>query len=272
MGTINIPGMGPVKKPVVLAGLGVIAGILGFAYYRRRNAPSVAPIVADTSGSASVDTGAYDYAQTSDAAGYNTIYPPTSQQYNPYGYDVYGNPLPAPTGATGTSGVFSTNSDWANAAESALENGGVTLAVSTLAISRVLGGLTVTSAQRDYFLQGVGLLGPPPQGYPTPIKLTDSGTGPTNPPPGSPLPKPTGVKVVSTDKTHATLQWSPVTGASHYRVYRSDVSVNVGDSSDTKTTIGGLRSNHTYHLHVRAVASNGVLGAASVSVTAKTKK
>jgi hypothetical protein len=271
MNSIHVPGLGAVRPPVLIGGLAITGGIIAFAYYRRRNEPAPAP-VSPVDPSIAADTGAYDYAQASDAAGYNTIYPPTSQNYSPYGYDVYGNPLPAPTGATGASGIYSTNSDWANAGESALEDGGVTLAVSTLAISRVLGGLTVTSAQRDYFLQAVGLLGPPPQGYPQPIKLTDTGTGPATPPPGSPLPKPTGVKVLSTDGTHATLQWSAVPGAAHYRVYRSDVSVNVGDSADTKATIGGLSHNKTYHLHVRAVAANGTLGAPSVSVTAKTKK
>lgn len=266
--TIKIPGIGPVKTPYLVAGLAVTGAVLGYAYYRRRN-ETPAP-VAVTGADTSSDTS--DYAQASDASGYNTIYPPTSQSYNPYGYDIYGNPLPAPTGATGTSGVYSTNSDWASAAESALENGDIALAVSTLAISRVLGGLTVTSAQRDIFQQAIGLLGPPPQGYPTPIKLTDTGTGPTTPPPGSPLPAPTGLKVVSTTTTHAKLSWGAVPGAAHYRIYRSDVSVNVGDSIDTSADIGGLAHNKTYHIHVRAVASDGTLGASSAAVSAKTKK
>lgn len=269
MADITIPGVGPVKKPVVIAGVGLTVGILAFAYYRRSRQPADVPAAA----AAVADTSS-EYAQTSDAAGYNTVYPSaySGQDYSQYGYDIYGNPLPAPTGASGASGVFTTNNDWAGAAESALENADVTLAVATLAISRVLGGLTVTSAQRDLFLQSVGLLGQPPQGYPQPIHLTDTPTGPPTTPPGGALPAPAGLKVVSTTTTHATLSWNAVTGASHYRIYRSDVSVNVGDSADTTADIGGLAHNKTYHIHVRAVAPDGTLGAASAAVSAKTKK
>lgn len=268
---IKVPGIGPTKKVYVIAGVGVLGGVLVYAYWKRSQAPAVdlTEATPDTSTTGTYDAG---YTEDSTAAGYNTVYPSAySGSYSQYGYDIYGNPLPAPTGA-GSGGVFTTNNDWASAAESALENGGITLAVSTLAISRVLGGLSVTSAQRDLFLQAVGLLGQPPQGYPTPIKLTDSGTGTTTPPPGSPLPAPTGLKVVSTSTTHATLQWNTVAGAAHYRLYRSDVSVTVGDSIDTKADVGGLAHNHTYHLHVRAVAPDGTLGAPSASVSAKTKK
>lgn len=269
--TVNVPGIGPVKKPILIGGIAVTGGILAFAYYRRSRLGAAAPAAAAPVTAAEPITGD-DLAQASDAAGYNTIYPPAQAQFSPYGYDIYGNPLPAPTGAAGASGVYSTNSDWAGAAESALENGGVTLDVSTLAISRVLGGLTVTSQQRDYFMQAVGLLGPPPQGYPQPIKLVDTSTGPPTAPPGSPLPAPTGVAVTSTTKTTVGLKWQPVSGAAHYRVYDNVSSYNIGDSIDTLIRVGGLRSNTTFHFHVRAVSSTGTLGAASSSVSAKTKK
>lgn len=268
MGTIKLPGIGPVKTPYVVAGLAVTGGILGYAYYRRRNAPA-----APSGSPAATDPGSTsDYAQASDASGYNTINPPTNQNYWPYGYDIYGNPLPAPTHVPGASGVYSTNADWANAAETALQNGGITLAVSTLALSRVLGGLTVTSAQRDIFLQAVGLLGTPPQGYPTPIKLVDTGTGPPGTPPGSPPPAPTGLKSTGSTNHTVDLSWNAVTGATHYRAYRSDVGQNVGDSVDTKVRVGGLSPNHTYHFQIRALNAAGKLGAPSASIAVKTKK
>src|SRR6266700_4026600 len=41
--TVNRPGAGPVKKSWVLAGVAVLAGILGVAYYRHsKNAPAAA--------------------------------------------------------------------------------------------------------------------------------------------------------------------------------------------------------------------------------------
>ena len=202
---IKVPGVGPVKKIYVIAGVGVLGGVLVYAYWKRSTAP------ADTS--TATDTSAYDassgYVQDSTAAGYNTVYPSAySDAYSPYGYDIYGNPLPAPTGA-GSGGVYTTNSDWAAAAESALETGGVSLSVSGMAISRVLGGLSVTSDQRDIFMQAVGLLGQPPQGYPTPIHLVDSGTGPSPAPSGGPLPAPTGLKATTIGASTATLTWKP---------------------------------------------------------------
>lgn len=195
--TIKLPGVGPVKKPVAIAGIGILGGVLVYAYWKRSKTPAAAPAATPTDTTASTtDTG---YVQDSTAAGYNTVYPSAySGGYSQYGYDIYGNPIPAPTGA-GSGGVFTTNGDWATAAESALENGNITLSVSTLAISRVLGGLSVTSAQRDLFLQAVGLLGQPPQGYPKPIKLTDSGTGPpTTNPPATNIPTATFVKITHT--------------------------------------------------------------------------
>lgn len=276
MSDIKLPGIGPVKKPVFLAGVGITAGILAFAYYRRSKAPAAVDAslpTADSSPSAIDPSTGLPYGSVDAGVGVGYGYPDYGgyggSGSNPYGYDAYGNPIPAPTGV-GSNGVYTTNNDWAAAGESVLENASVTLAVSTAAITRVLGGLSVTAQQRDYFMQVIGTLGPPPQGYPTPIHLVDTPTDPA--PPTGVLPAPTGLKVVSTSTTHVTLQWNKVTGATSYRLYRSDVSVAVGASSDTKGDIGGLSHNHTYHFHVRAVGANNVLGASSASVSGKTKK
>lgn len=269
-GTIKLPGVGPVKKVYVIAGVGVLGGVLVYAYWKRSQAPAadLTEATPDTSSTATTDTG---YAEASTAAGYNTVYPSAyGGGYSQYGYDLYGNPLPPPTGA-GSGGVFTTNNDWASAAESALENGNVSLSVSVLAISRVLGGLSVTSGQRDLFMQAVGLIGQPPQGYPTPIKLTDSGTGSTTPP-GGPLAAPTGLKVTKTDKYHAWLTWNKVTGADDYRVYRTGAATNIGASHSNSIEVSGLRPNTTYHFHVRAVDSSGHIGAPSAAVSGRTHK
>lgn len=173
-GTIKIPGVGPVKTVYVVAGVSVLGGILVYAYWKRSQAPSDA--LTEGTPATSYDTGS-GFVEDSLASGYNTVYPSVYPATSQYGYDLYGNPLPPPTGA-GSGGPYTTNNDWATAAEDALESGGVTLEKSTLAISRVLGGLSVTSDQRDLFMQAVGVLGQPPQGYPTPIKLVDNGTEP----------------------------------------------------------------------------------------------
>lgn len=266
-GTVKLPGVGPVKKPVVIAGVGILGGVLVYAYWKRSSAPAA-------TATATTDTSATDpssgYVQDSTAAGYNMVYPSAYSGTAPYGYDMFGNPLPPPTGA-GSNGVYTTNSDWATAAESSLESGGVSLSVSTLAISRVLGGLSVNSAQRDVFMQAIGLLGQPPQGYPQPIKLTDSGSGPSTPP-GTVLPAPTGLKVTKTDKYHVWLTWNKVTGADDYRIYRNGAATNIGGTHGTSIEVSGLSPNTTYHFHVRAVDSNGHIGAPSASVAGRTAK
>lgn len=207
---IKVPGVGPVKKPMLIAGVGVIVGVLAFAYYRRSQANAAAAAPADQgNGTSSTDSG---YVEDSTASGYNTVYPPGGSQYGPYGYDIYGNPLPPPV-SSGSNGVYQTNNDWATAAESALENGNVDLSASTLAISRVLGGLAVTSAQRDLFLQAVGLLGQPPQGYPQPIKLVDT--------PGQPAPGPsTNIPTARFVKINGTTSWDDL--ARSYAVFNGN--------------------------------------------------
>jgi hypothetical protein len=261
--TINVPGVGPTKRAYVVAGVGVLGGVLVYAYWRRSQATATAatvPAVVDSTGTDGL---------TQDSTG--DFNPGTGGgAFAPYGYDLFGNPLPPPTGA-GSGGPYTTNSDWATAAETALQDGGTTLASAALAVSRVLGGLSVSSAQRDLFLQAVGILGQPPQGYPTPIKLTDDGSG-SGTPPGGPLKAPTGLHVTSTTKTTVGLAWTPVPGAAHYRVYDSLSSTNVGDSADTAIRIGGLPANHTVHFYVRALDPHNTLGAKSGSVSAKTKK
>ena len=266
---IKVPGIGPTKKVYVIAGVGIVGGVLVYAYWKRSQAPSV-DATEPTPDATATGTATSGYVEDSTAAGYNTVYPSAySGGYSQYGYDIYGNPLPAPV-TSGSGGVYTTNNDWATAAETALENAGVTIATSTTAISRVLGGLSVTAAQRDLFLQAVGVLGQPPQGYPTPIKLVDT---PANPSPSTgTLKAPTGLHATLVHPTYVELAWGTVTGADYYRVYRSDVSANVGSSKDGKAHIGGLKHNTTYHFHVRAVDAHGHLGASSASIAVRTKK
>lgn len=279
--TVKVPGIGPVKKPWLYAGIGITAGILIWAYYRRSSGGggSAAP-------AAAADAGLTDpYSQGSDASGYNMIYPPgsSSGDYSPYGYDIYGNPLPAPTGLGG--GAITTNSDWASAAESTLQDSGVSLSVATTAITRVLGGLSVTSVQRDYFMQAVGTLGQPPQGYPTPIHVTDPGTEPNPPqggtgstPSGASLPAPGNLHAASVGRTTVRIEWSPVKGAKGYTVY--DVADPAGGGTPTgrkqqsvvytNYNKAGLRPGTRYRFDVHALGADNKIGArARVYVTTK---
>jgi hypothetical protein len=78
-------------------------------------------------------------------------------------------------GATGGGNItnqITTKEEWVRAAENFLPNGHSTEVRN--ALLGVLGGLTVTSAERRIFLEAVGGLGDPPGGYPKPIKVSDS--------------------------------------------------------------------------------------------------
>lgn len=266
--TMTVPGVGPVKKPVVVLVAGGAVAVLIYAYWRRANNPT--PAAADSTSSDATSTSDSGYVQDSTADGYNTIYPPT---YSQNGYDVYGNPLPAPTGL-GSGGTYTTNDEWTSAAESSLETAGVSLSVSGAAISKVLGGLSVSSDQRDIFMQAVGLLGQPPQGYPTPIKVSDSGTGPTKPtyPPGTSLPSPPGLHATSVGSTTAGLAWLFVPGAAKYRIYDRHHSTHIAETSDTHYTVHGLQRHSSDYFHVRPVGHDGQIGQSSPELHVTTKK
>lgn len=259
--TIKIPGIGPVKKTWVYVGVGTLAGILLWAYYRRASSGGGEEEVAAVP---VADAGVTDYAQGSDASGYNVVYPPSTGAYAQYGYDLYGNPLPAPTGIGG--GAITTNSDWVTAGVGTLVDSGVEQGVATTALTRVLGGLSVTAAQRDHFMQAVGTLGQPPQGYPTPIKVTDPGTEPKPPPPTT-LAAVTGLRSTGTFTTHVNLDWNPVPGAEGYTVYRNGARITSVVYSTA--AVWGMKPGHRYTLSVEPFKGSVRGPKQSVSITTK---
>lgn len=248
-GTVTLPGVGPVKKVYVLGGLALTAAILGFAYYRRSHAPAdTTPAATDTTTPES-DPG-LGYTPTSPGGGSS----------NPYGYDAYGNVIPAPVpGSTGTGGVTSTNADWSAAAIAALEQTGMTEEMASAAITAVLGGLGVTSSQEAAFLRAAGVLGDPPQGYPKPIRVIASPAEPTPPPTTTPKPtpgqkapvRPSGLKATGKGKTWVQLDWNPVKGADGYHVYRNGRLIVTVTYSQAR--MSGLRANTSYTFSVETV-------------------
>jgi Fibronectin type III domain len=274
--TIKIPGVGPVKKQYALVGGGIVVLIVGVAYYRHLSAPQV-PATPTTPTDAAYTDPTAGSTVPSGYQGDSGYYPSGGTPYAPYGYDIYGNPIPAPTGLGNSTGTYTTNVDWANAAESQLEQAGVSLTVSGTAISKVLAGLTVTSEQKNIFLEAVGLLGQPPQGYPQPIKLAD----PTTTPPstsGSSLPAPSGLHAATVGKTTVRIEWKAVPGAKGYAVY--DVADAAGGSTPTGVrqqsvvytnfNKAGLRPNTRYRFDVHALGADNKLGArARIYVTTK---
>lgn len=266
---INLPLTGPVSKKAVYIGGAITAGILGVAYWRHRQAANAAAAsaAAPVTGSG-VDPNTIDpntgipYSEE-DASGQISGLDGGVSGYggsyygngNIVGYSQDGQPIYG-TGIIG-SNVYTTNSEWATAAEDQLATIGVDTATAATAISRVLAGLSVTQAQQDLFMEAVGQVGQPPQGYPTPIKLvttaqtTPGGTTTA----GGGAPKyasnpPSGLHAVQVSTNFAEVQWDAVQGAKSYTVKTSP-----GGQFTTANTIanlGNLKRRTKYTVQVWA--------------------
>lgn len=229
------------------AWLGVVAGGLGIAWYVNKNAAKTP--------AASVGDGLTDPG--SGAGGGQFLDSPP--QTNP----------PAATG-------YETNDQWARAAILFLLSEGKNPNTATLAVSRYIAEQPLNAEENALVGLAIGKLGPPPF---LPINPPDQPPIVEPPPPGNPPPPSTTLSAPGNLRTWGKgpsvltvpLAWDKVTGAAHYRVYRRGVAFNVGDSTDTKTTVGGLRPGTSYTFHIRAVDKNGKLGPSSASKTFKTK-
>lgn len=233
------------------AWIGVVAGGLGIAWYVNKNAGS-SP--APQSGDGLTDPG-------SGAGGGQFLDSPP--QTNP----------PAASG-------YETNDQWARAAILFLLSEGKNPNTATLAISRYIAEQPLNNEENALVGLAIGKLGPPPFLPINPPDQPPSTTPPptTIPPPPSTTPPaaltaPGNLRTWGNGPSALTvpLKWDKVNKAAYYRVYRKGVAFNVGASTDTQTTIGGLRPGTSYTFHVRAVSAAGKLGPSSTSKTFKTK-
>lgn len=83
---------------------------------------------------------------------------------------------------------------------------------------------------------------------------------------------PTNLKVTTTDTGSAKLTWDAVPHAKGYRIYRSDLTNNIGASIDTNATVEGLKPNTTYKFSVAGYGADGNVGPKSTEATGKTTK
>lgn len=213
-GLDKIPGLGKVKNKWVLGGVFVAAAVGIVVFVRARKAASAAAAQATTAAPAS-DTGQVTdpAGNVCTALDPDSGYCPGTAEDQSYyseqestlgdegdagtggvsgtgtsGYDAAGYPVgsaadlaweASQAGGTGTgtgsTGSPATNSDWVTEAVGELPGDAGTIQT---ALSSVLGGLTVTTAQKNLFEEAVGLLGRPPGGYPTPIKTSDTSSQP----------------------------------------------------------------------------------------------
>jgi hypothetical protein len=185
-GDISVPGLGNVPKKYAIGAVVVAAGLGVIVYIRARNTAKTAAAT-DTSTTAA-DTSGYDptidpatgipYAEEN--SGYGTSDYGGAGAYGT-GYDAAGYPIGSSQDLAWsqqqTTGI-TTNDEWVQEAI----GGSVPGDPGTIqaALSAVLGGLTVTTAQKNLFMEAVGVLGNPPQGYP-PIHTSDTSAQPAAP-------------------------------------------------------------------------------------------
>lgn len=239
--------VGPLPLGVWIA---VVGGGLALAFFVNRRTANTLPLLPDsdvgTGGSAS--QGGFTYDPPSSGGGGGSAAPST----------------------------YDTNDAWGRAAILYLLSEGKDPGKVTLAVSRYLGEQPLTAEYQAMVSLAIAKLGPPPQLPVNAPDLPNDGTPATPPPPAPVEPTLTAPKNLRTwgngpSVLTVPLQWDKVPGAAYYRVYRKGVAFNIGASTDTKTTIGGLMPKTSYTFHVRAVDSKGNLGPASEPRTFKTK-
>jgi hypothetical protein len=111
----------------------------------------------------------------------------------------------ASAGSTAGASTITTNSEWLQEALTLLPGGDTS--ANEAALAGVIGGLTVTTAQMNIFNEAVGLLGEaPPQGYPQPIKTSDTSGQPAK----------TAAKagaISNLQQSGSTVRWNAASGA-----------------------------------------------------------
>lgn len=237
-GEVQLPAVGRVKRSYVIVGAGVVAGIVGYAYWRQRQAAAAAPIPAYSDSDVTPDD-----SEVTDTAG-------------------------GLAGATADSGgavndetdVPTSDQQWVQDAAEIIGGSYDSGSVYT-ALGLYITHQPVSTDQAAIISAAIGAMGYPPGGnYPID---TQAGASPSS------FGAPGDVHVVGTTTTSVTLAWDAVTGASGYHVWRNGDSAPE-DTGSTSLTLGGLQPNTSYSVQVAARDAAGNTGPKSTTITAKT--
>ena len=238
---IDIPKVGKLpKKYVYVIGGGAIA-FIGWKYWQNRQSaatetPTVTPPVEDTFGGTGSDSSAgFQYAGSGNTS--------TSS------VDTTTNPT--------------TNQQWTQNAVAYADSLGYSTAAVAAAIGKYLRSEALTTTEQTYIKTVLAGVGSPPVGGPFTI-ITDTSTS------TSKLPAPTNLKVTKAGTDYVNLSWTQVSGASSYRIYRTDTKTAAQVATGGSTSVYGLRPNTSYQFWIAAADSSGNVGAVSSKVTTKT--
>lgn len=260
-----------IPKPALYASGAVAVGILGYAYWIRRNSS------ADTTDPNAIDP---------------SIDPSTGLPYA----DEFGGGMGGFTGSgnnvdptTGVTTQTNTNAAWSQAAQAYLTGIGYDPAIVGTALGKAFSGSYMTADEVAIWNAATAFEGYPPQGY-AGINTTppsgqgnnngggdsggngnggnNGGTTPATPKVTGKGPV-TGLKVLSKSQTTISLDWNPVSGAKGYHVDKDghrQVTVTYSQAH-----IYQLKANTKYYITITPVMSNGNSGSPK-SITVTTPK
>jgi hypothetical protein len=226
---VDVPAVGKVKKQYAIAGVVAVAGIVGFAWYRRSRTPA--------------DPAASDpYADTRTGSELPT--------------DKYTNPAPNGSGDSGSGWKApTTDVEWAQAVVEKLswyENGFVSATVGKYLARQVL-----TTDEQTLIREAWAQVGHPPGNQPI---VTQTTTPPPPPVTGAELGAAPVVKAIQAKRTSVVFGWTPVANATAYKATRGPGPPYAQFSlPDLRTSMEwmGLKPNTSYSFSVYAFGSAG---------------
>lgn len=258
-GSVKVPVFGEVPKKTALLVGGGIALLVGIMYYRGKKASAAAASVAAAGSSEINPATGFAYGSPEDAAAMAA----QAAYVTPGGVGTGGGGSPGqPTG-------FTSNGQWAQAAEQYMQAEGLIAEPTALAsaLGKYITGRQANALDQDLIHQAIAFQGFPPisgpNGYPPSINTSTDPVPtppPTQTPPAGKLPAPTGFRNSSpgTWKDSLMYEWNAVPGAVDYEIHED------GGSRRTGNTTGimryGLIHNGTYWAQIAAIDSNGVVG------------
>ena len=241
-GTVDLPGVGPVKKPIIAAVGGLGVGFVMYMYYRNWSGVGV-----DTTGDQPTDPGYEDAGVLPSVSG--AVSPDNS-------YGIGDGDTP------GNSSGITTNDAWSRFAVVQLQQADKwSYSDITSALGSYLANKPLSSSAQEIVQAAIAVAGYPPVGSHTIIPGGDTGI----------TVAPTGLRLVEATATTVKMAWNPVAGATGYRLYRSGVSQVVGVANGTTGEIGGLTTNQDYQIQVAAFTASGAIGPKSNAVKVHTK-
>lgn len=245
-GDVDVPVVGHMDKRVLVGVGGVAVAFVGWKWWQSRKQAAAYDPAAD-----GVDPGMQDPGVLPSVAG--AVSPDNS-----YGLPNGQAPSTDDFGFHGT-----TNSQWTQYVSTRLSQSD---RWSYTDIVSALGAFTtnkpLSKSQQDIVQAAIAEAGYPPEGSHVII-------------PGGDVPltvAPSGLSASAITNTTATLKWSPLAGATHYRIYRKDLGLEtVGESNDPLWMARGLQPGRSYQFEVAGVTGSGKNGPMSGFVTVKTK-